>query len=177
MKLLKSFSVLSLFLVAASWAQFLPNIPAVEKDAKGNPKKFDYSIPLEGISDPGILLSHFSQRNVLIYYFSPMCGHCQASFPKFQKIVSDFEGQGLQGLAVSVGQMKRNSIRMFLDNLNNKQPVFADNARKFSDLYGSGHVPLMVLVKANGDYIRYTENSEQAYKDLREELTKTLAKK
>ncbi|NLB64655.1 MAG: TlpA family protein disulfide reductase [Fibrobacter sp.] len=176
MRTFKSVSVILSFFVMASFAQMLPNIPSVEKDDKGNPKKFDYSIPLEGISDPGILLSHFSQRNLLIYYFSPMCGHCQASFPKYQKIVQKYEAKGLQGMAVSVGQMKRNSIRMFLDNLDNKQPVFADNARKFSDLYGSGYVPLIVLVKANGEYIRYIESSDQALKDLTAELEKIFKK-
>jgi len=169
------FSVAIMALSAS--AQMLPIIPGPEKDSTGKFKLFDYSIPLEGISDPGILLSHFSQRPLLVFYYSPKCPHCQTTFPKFQAIVSNYEPKGLQGLAISVGQMKKNDIRMFMDQQNCRVPMFMDGNRKFSDLYGTGHVPLIMFVKENGQYIRYTENNDQALADLKAELNKHFSKK
>lgn len=158
-------------------AQFLPAVPSIEKDAKGTPKKMDFSIPLTGISDPGILFSHFSSRPLLIYYFSPKCPHCIQSYPKYQGMVKEFEARGLQGVAISIGGMKKNDIRMFMDQQNVQVPVLQDANRKFSDEYGSGHVPMMILVFDNGQFIRYTENNAELYDNVRNELTKKLSPK
>jgi peroxiredoxin len=160
------------FFTGVAHAQFLPPVPGIEKDEKGVPKKLDYSIPLTGISDPGILLSHFSQRPLFVFYFSPKCPHCQATFPKYQAILKEYEPRGLQGIAISVGAVKKNDIRMFMDQQNAQIPVFQDENRKFSDLYGTGHVPLMIVVLANGQFIRYTENSAETLDQIKAELNK-----
>jgi len=163
-------------LAGVSCAQFLPPVPSIEKDAKsGAPKKFDYSIPLTGISDPGILLSHFSQRVLFIFYYSPKCPHCQVSFPKYQALLKEYEAQGVQGIGISIGDMKKNDIRMFMDQHNCQVPMFQDSNRKFSDAYGSGHVPLMMLVFENGHYIRYSENNSETFDNIRDQLNKRFA--
>lgn len=173
-KFMTSFAVILLFMATSACAQLLPNIPAKEIDNTGKTKKFDYSLPLTGISDPGMLLSHFSQRPLLIFYYSPMCPHCQRTFPKFQELVKQNEAKGLQGIAISVGQIKKNDIRGFMDQLNVDVPMFQDSNRRFSELYGTGHVPMIVLVYPNGDYIRYKENNTQSLQDLANELTSIL---
>lgn len=171
-------AVLSVALFAgAAFAQFLPPVPTFEKDAKGQLKKMDFSIPLTGISDPGILFSHFSSRNLLVYYFSPKCPHCIASYPKYQELVKEYEARGLQGLAISIGGMKKNDIRMFMDQQNVQVPVLQDANRKFSDDYGSGHVPMMILVLDNGTFIRYTENNPEVYDNIRKDIEKKFAPK
>lgn len=158
-------------------AQFLPPVPSLEKDAKGAPKKMDFSLPLTGISDPGILYSHFSQRPLFIYYFSPKCPHCIATYPKYQSLLKEFEPRGLQGLAISIGGMKKNDIRMFMDQQNVQVPMLQDTDRKFSDAYGSGHVPEMIVVWENGTFIRYTENGPETLDQIKAEFTKKFAAK
>lgn len=168
---------IALFASVAS-AQFLPPVPGIEKDSTtGAIKKFDYSLPLTGISDPGILLSHFTQRPLLIIYFSPKCPHCQAAYPKFQELAKAYEPKGVQGLAVSIGMVKKNDIRMFMDQLNVQLPVFQDANGKFSTAYGSGHVPLFMLVFENGQYIRYTENGPDTFDQIKAELDKKFSPK
>ena len=163
------------FFVGTASAQLLPPVPSIEKDEKGVAKKFDYSVPLTGISDPGILMSHFSQRVLVMIYFSPKCPHCQATYPKYQALVKDFEARGAQGLAISVGNVKKNDIRFFMDQQNVQFPVFQDSNGKFSTLYGTGHVPLMMIVFENGQYIRYTENTPETLDQIRAELDKKFA--
>ncbi|HSQ43296.1 MAG TPA: TlpA disulfide reductase family protein [Fibrobacteraceae bacterium] len=176
-RILSSCVALALALSGLASAQLLPQVPSIEKDEKGVAKKFDYSLPLTGISDPGILLSHFSQRPLLIFYFSPKCPHCQATFPKFQALLQKYENNGVQGLAISLGAVKRNDIRGFIDQQNVQVPVFQDENRKFSDNYGSGHVPLMMLVFENGQYIRYTENTPETLEQIQVQLDKLFAPK
>jgi len=176
-RILHSIFAIALFAGVAS-AQFLPAVPAIEKDsATGAIKKFDYSLPLTGISDPGILLTHFTQRPLLLIYFSPKCPHCQAAYPKFQEIAKAYEPKGLQGLAISIGVVKKNDIRMFMDQLNVQIPVFQDANGKFSSSYGSGHVPMFMLVFENGQYIRYTENGPETFEQIKAELDKKFAPK
>ena len=175
-RLLSAVLTVALF-TGAAFAQFLPPVPTLEKDAKGQPKKMDFSIPLTGISDPGILLSHFSNRPLFIFYFSPKCPHCIATYPKYQALLKEYEARGLQGLAISIGGMKKNDIRMFMDQQNAQVPMLQDTNRKFSDEYGSGHVPLMILVWENGTFIRYTENNAEVLDQIKAELDKKFAAK
>ncbi len=171
----KIFTVVALLTAVAS-AQFLSQAPSIEKDAKGVAKKINYGITLGGISDPGILLSHFSQRPLLVYYYSPKCPHCQQSYPKFLAVLKDFESKGLQGIAISVGNAKKNDIRAFMDQHSQQVPMFQDDAGKFGGTYGSGHVPMMMLVFADGTYIRYTENNSETIPQIRAELSRKLGK-
>ena len=67
---------LIVFAAAMSFAQFAPepqvaNITLMMDSTTNQPMKMDFSKHLSGISDPGILFSHFSNRPLLIYYFRP----------------------------------------------------------------------------------------------------------
>lgn len=177
MKSVMRIALLIALFVGITQAQFLAPVPSLEKDTKGQNKKFEYTIPLTGISDPGILLQHFSQRMVLVYYFSPKCPHCQHTFPKYQAMVKEFEGKGLTGIAISVGDAKKNDIRAFMDQQNSQVAMFQDTNGKFSAAYGTGHVPLAILVFPDGTFIRYTENGAETYAQIRDQIVKKFAKK
>lgn len=53
----------------------MADVQLMQDSTTNQPMKMDFSKPLAGISDPGILFSHFSNRPLLIYYFSPKCPH------------------------------------------------------------------------------------------------------
>lgn len=163
-----------------SFAQLLPvepPAPTLMVDEKGTPLKMDYKIPLVGISDPGMLFSHFTQRPLVIFYFSPKCPHCQQNYPSVQKLIKEYESKGLTGLAVSVGGVTKNDIRGFMEQHNASISFFQDANRQFSDNYGNGYVPIMYLVHENGTMIRYTEGGNVAMKHLREALDLKFKKK
>ena len=60
------------------------NIQLMQDSTTHAPMKMDFSKPLVGINDPGILFSHFGNRPLLIYYFSPKCPHCRLGGRKAQ---------------------------------------------------------------------------------------------
>ncbi len=146
-------------LVATPFAQRLPvedTGPITEIDKNGVEKKMDFKLPLIGVSDQGLLFSHFSQRPLLIYYFSAKCPHCQKSYPGVQKLSDQYTPKGLTTIAVAVSHNKKSDIRSFISDIGVRVPMLQDKDRKFSDLYGSGSVPLVILVQPDGTFIRYT---------------------
>ena len=141
------------------------------------PMKMDFSKPLVGINDPGILFSHFSNRPLLIYYFSPKCPHCQKHFPEVQGIMKEYEKSGATGIAIAIsGSIKKNDIRMFIDQFKVVVPVFQDTNQKFGPIYGNGYVPVLYLVLEDGTIYRYETLDEANINHLRATLNKALNK-
>jgi thiol-disulfide isomerase/thioredoxin len=162
MKFLFSLFMTLSFCTVYSFAQLAPKeSPAIKlmQDSSTHALlKMDFSIPLIGISDPGMLFSHFSARPLLIFYFSPKCPHCQDKFPVIQAIIKEYESKGLTGIGISLGgTIKKNDVRLFMDQSNATIPIFQDTNIKFGPLYGTGYVPVVFLVNSNGTFYRYGE--------------------
>jgi len=147
------------------------------KDEAGQLLKMDFSIPLVGISDPGMLFSHFSNENLLIYYFSPKCPHCQRHFPIFQKLIQQYKKDGFNGIGIAIGgSIKKNDIRLFAEHFHSAEPIFQDATRKFGRTYGTGYVPAAYLILKDGTIYRYGEINDDSIKNLRAKLDKLYAK-
>jgi len=146
-------------------------------DAKKVPIKMNFKISLTGISDPGKLFATYSSRPLVLFYFAPKNQQSQASYSAVQKLIKEFEPMGLTSLAISVGEVTRKDILGFM-NQNNASIDFAQDVRReFNTSYGTGSLPVIYLVYANGTFIRYTESNDTALKQLRDELQKIFPKK
>lgn len=176
--------VLSILALTASvsFAQLAPepqmaDVQLMQDSTTNQPMKMDFSIPLTGISDPGILFSHFSKRPLLIYYFSPKCPHCQRHFPEMQDLMKEYEKDGLTGIAVGLGGgIKKNDIRMFIDQFHAVIPVFQDANGKFGPVYGTGYIPVVYLVQKDGTFYRYETLNEANMNHMRATLNKMFKK-
>ena len=161
----------------ATFAQLAPepqmaDIPLMQ-DSTGTPMKMDFSLPMTGVSDPGIVFSHFAKRPLMIYYFSPKCPHCQKHFPEIQGIMKEYDSAGISGIAIAIGgNIKKNDIRMFIDQFKATIPVFQDGSQKFGPTYGNGYVPVLYLVMPDGTFYRYESMDEQHINHLRSVLNK-----
>lgn len=166
----------------SSFAQLAPapqmaNVQLMKDSSSNELMKIDFSLPLTGVSDPGILFSHFSKRPLLIYYFSPKCPHCQRHFPEIQNIMKEYEASGLTGVAIGLGGgIKKNDIRMFIDQYHAVIPVFQDVNMKFGPLYGTGYIPVLYLVQPDGTFYRYETLDEANVNHLRATLNKMFNK-
>lgn len=175
---------LSLIALSASisFAQLAPepqmaDIQLMQDSTTNQPMKMDFSKPLTGISDPGILFSHFSNRPLLIYYFSPKCPHCQRHFPEMQDLMKEYEKDGLTGIAIGLGGgIKKNDIRLFIDQFHAVIPVFQDADGKFGPAYGTGYIPVVYLVQKDGTFYRYETLNEANMNHLRATLNKMFKK-
>ena len=171
--------ILALLTIAATatFAQLAPEPQSADvslmKDSTGANMKMDFSLPLSGVSDPGILFSHFAKRNLLVYYFSPKCPHCQKHMPEIQAIMKEYESSGVAGIAIAIGgNIKKNDIRMFIDQYKVVIPVFQDGSQKFGPTYGNGYVPVLYLIQPDGTFYRYESLDEAHINHLRTILNK-----
>ncbi len=174
----------SLVILAATmcFAQFAPepqvaDIKLMMDSKTEQPMKMDFSKHLSGISDPGIMFSQFSNRPLLIYYFSPKCPHCQKHFPEIQNLIREYESKGLTGIAIGLnGGIKKNDIRLFIDQYHAVIPVFQDTDSEFGPVYGTGYIPVVYLVQKDGTFYRYETLNEANMNHLRSTLNKILKK-
>lgn len=167
---------------AASFAQLAPEPPMADvqlmQDSTTNkPMKMDFSLPLSGISDPGIVFSHFGNRPLMIYYFSPKCPHCQRHMPEIQTLMKEYEANGLTGIAIGIGGgIKKNDIRRFIDEYKVSIPVFQDGDYKFAPLYGTGYIPVVYLVNKDGTFYRYETLNDANMNHMKAKLNELFKK-
>lgn len=144
-------------------AQFLTDTPPPqgESNTAGAKLYFDYSIPLKGITVSVSDFKAYQDQPTLVYYFSALCPHCKSSYPLIAKVSDQFKDLGLKTIAVAINNNSRIDVLKFSKELKAKLPFAQDISRQFSDKYGVGHVPLAVLIKPDGTYIRYDHVGEQ----------------
>lgn len=134
-----------------------PNRRSVEPERLQRAEKMDFSLSPEPISNPDLLFSHFSNRKLLIFYFSAKCVHCQRAFPAVQSLARELESQGVSTVAVAIKNNSKEDVRRFIRDFSCEIPVFHDKTREFSTAYGTGSVPLILTVSEGGEYKKFVE--------------------
>ncbi len=136
-------------------------VPKFETDKKGRRLTLDFSLASNPISNADMKLAHFSQRKLLIYYFSAKCPHCQTAFPFVQKLSRELAPSGITTIAIAVKNNSPDDVRGFIREYQVHLPVFHDNERLFGENYGTGTIPLILMVNEKGEYVRYREFDPQ----------------
>lgn len=130
--------------------------PTFEIDKKtGKRAHVNFSLAPKPVSDAGLKFSQFANRKLVIFYFSAKCPHCQHAFPHVQKIGDELASQGFTSIAIAIKYNSEDDIRGFIRDYKVHIPVFQDEDRKFGENYGTGSIPLILLVNDKGEYIRY----------------------
>jgi thiol-disulfide isomerase/thioredoxin len=132
-------------------------VPPFQMDNKGNRKQLDFSLALRPISNPDILFAHFSNRDLVIFYFSPKCMHCRKAFPYIQSLAGEISESGANTIAIAVRNSTENDVRNFIRKQNCSLPVFHDTDRSFGQKYGTGNIPIVVAVNQYGEYIIFKD--------------------
>jgi thiol-disulfide isomerase/thioredoxin len=171
------FFLLVLCAFTAVNAQLLPGskpVQAYMTDSAGKQLLMDFGIKLNGIKDANMPFSVFSSRPLMIYYFSPFCPHCQRSYGGIQQVAKEYEQKGLMSIAVSVGNVGKRDILMFMEERNASIPFFQDSEQDFSKKYGDGYVPRLYLVSSDGKIVRYTSLENENLKEIKADIEKLL---
>jgi len=169
---------LALFCVLGNaYAQMLPGAKPITTpmaDSAGNLILMDFSMKLVGIKDANMPFSVFNRRPLMVYYFSPHCPHCQKGYGGVQKMGKEYEQKGLTSIAVSVGNVGKRDILMFMEQQNASLPFFQDSEQEFGKKYGDGYVPRLYLISPDGKVTRYTNTEGEHLKDIRTDIDKLL---
>lgn len=133
---------------AAPAAPVAPTAPA----APAKSAKMNFDIPLTPLKQKDLSFNIYRNRWSFLFYFSPTCGHCQHTYPWVQKMRATYEKKGLAFAAIASGSASQDDIRMFDTDFKLDMPAFQDGSRQFGQAYGTGSVPLLVIVKPDGSY-------------------------
>lgn len=133
-------------------AQAAPAATTAPAAAVAKPSKVNFDIPLTPLKQKDLNFGLFRNRWTLLFYFSPTCGHCQHSYPTIQKFRTAYEKKGLAFAAIVSGSASQDDIRMFDADYKLDMPSFQDATRQFGQAYGTGSVPLLLLVKPDGSF-------------------------
>lgn len=137
--------------------------PTFEIDKKTNKRAhINFALTPKPISDANLKFSHFANRKLLIFYFSAKCPHCQHAIPYVQKLADELNAQGFTSIAIAIKYNTEDDIRGFIRDYSVHLPVFYDDDRSIGENYGTGSIPLLIVVNEKGEYIRYkTFDAEQ----------------
>ncbi|MCB9496425.1 MAG: TlpA family protein disulfide reductase [Fibrobacteria bacterium] len=137
--------------------------PAVAPAAPVTPTRpttVDFAIPMMPVKQKDLSFEIFRNRWSLLFYFLPTCGHCQHTYPWIQELRASYEKKGLAFAAITSGSASAEDIQMFDTDFKLDMPAFTDVSRQFGSLYGTGSVPLILLVKPDGTYTSWTGSSD-----------------
>ena len=152
--------------------------PTFELDKKTNKRAhMDFNLNPKPISEMILKYSSFSNRKLLVFYFSAKCPHCQHAYPFVAKLSDELAAQGVASLALAIKFNTEDDIRGFIRDYKVHVPVFYDEDRTFGDNYGTGSIPLIVLVNEKGEYIRYKSFDENETPKMIKEAVMQFAKK
>jgi hypothetical protein len=74
-----------------------------------------------------------------------------------QKLSDELAAQGFQAIAIAIKYNSEDDIRGFIRDYKVRMPVFHDEDRRFGENYGTGSIPLILMVNDKGEYIRYKQ--------------------
>ena len=158
-------------------AQLLPGSKPVQTymtDSTGKLLIMDFNIKLTGIKDVNTPFSVFSSRPLMVYYFSPFCPHCQRSYGGVQQVAKEYEQKGLTSLAISIGNVGKRDVLMFMEQQKASIPFYQDSEQDFSKKYGDGYVPRLYLVSPDGKIVRYGSVENEHIKEIKADIEKLL---
>lgn len=144
----------------------------------GMPAKMNPTVKVTGVSYEGEDLKGFTNKPLLVLYFSTTCPHCRHAAPEILAIANEFASSGLTTLAIASGGNPKRAIRTFIDDLkwNENIKVGWDEHRQFGELYSDGYVPKVYLVNPDGSYKLYGA-FEKEKEQLKEEIKALLGGK
>jgi thiol-disulfide isomerase/thioredoxin len=175
MRTLSIFSLVALFSIASAQPTPAPVGPvAAAAPTKAKPTHVDFSIPLKPLKQKDLSFEMLKSRWSLLMYFSPTCGHCQHTFPYIRGFRDKFEKKGLAVAAIATGYASAEDIAVFDKDFNLDVMAFQDDTKKFSELYGTGSVPLIMLVAPDGTYQTWNASDSATIASMDSAIHKAL---
>ena len=160
-----------------------------DKEAKGGDGKSEKSeISCKGKPEIGKSASTFSLTSVnggnkmaiekgkvtIVDFWATWCEPCKKSFPKYQELYVKYKASGLEILAISVDDEKK-EIPDFIKTYGAKFPVGWDEGHKVADCYKPPNMPSAYVIDKNG-VVKFVRNGyhDGEEKELEKEIKSLL---
>ncbi|HQF54363.1 MAG TPA: TlpA disulfide reductase family protein [Fibrobacteria bacterium] len=171
--LIAFFAVACLIFVRSAWKRDVPAVVQVYRWMHDT-TRIDFDLPLESIDGSNRTFSEFKQKRILLFYFSPTCGHCQKAFSRIKMYRDKYQGDSLSVVAVVTGKASTEDVVAFRSDFQLDMPTFRDKSRQFSKLYNSGSVPLMLLVSRDGTFEAWNSADSSTLDSVENAIRKSI---
>ncbi|MCW5835824.1 MAG: redoxin domain-containing protein [Labilithrix sp.] len=110
----------------------------------------------------------------IIDFWATWCEPCKKSFPKYQELYVKYKASGLEILAISVDDEKK-EIPDFIKTYGAKFPVGWDEGHKIADCYKPPNMPSAYVIDKNG-VVKFVHNGyhDGEEKELEKEIKSLL---
>lgn len=94
-------------------------------------------------------LSDFRGKGVFLNFWGTWCEPCKEEMPYMVDLYKDFQKQGVEILAVNVGESNY-LVNKFKKNYHLNFPVLIDNSKDVQNAYGIDPIPTSFFIDPNG---------------------------
>ncbi|TQR05012.1 thiol-disulfide oxidoreductase ResA [Psychrobacillus soli] len=116
-------------------------------------------------------LSDYKGQGVFLNFWGTWCKPCEREFPLMDKHYQDYKDQGLQILAVNIGESNF-AVQKYVDRKGLTFPVLIDSNKSVMETYNINPLPTTMLVNPEGkiEKIITGEMSDDAIKQNMEQI-------
>lgn len=108
-----------------------------------------YGFELERLDGGKMSLASLRGKVVLVNFWATWCGPCRVEMPMLQKLYEEYRGQGLEVVAVSVGE-PRTDVAPFIQTHGFTFPVLLDEDTATANAYLAGAIPMSLIIDRDG---------------------------
>ena len=110
----------------------------------------NFTLPL--LNGTSVSLSDYKGKYVILNFWATWCPPCRAEMPSMETLYRRFNSQGLEILAVDVGE-NTNTVQQFIQNNNYTFPILLDRNNRVSGIYGITALPTSYIIDREGKII------------------------
>lgn len=116
-------------------------------------------------------LSDYEGQGVFLNFWGTWCKPCEREMPYMNNQYQQFKDQGVQTLAVNVGDSEL-SVNKFAERHKLSFPIVIDKDGQVQTAYGIGTLPATFLIDKEGKVIKYHTGqlTEEMIKDFMEQV-------
>ncbi|MFC5541874.1 MAG: thiol-disulfide oxidoreductase ResA [Bacilli bacterium] len=118
-------------------------------------------------------LSDYSGSGVVVNFWATYCPPCQKEMPTIEKAYQEFQDQGIEVLAINVGEPAL-FVHSFISKNNVSFPILLDRDEQVSKTYGVLNLPITLFIK-DGEIMEEI-NGELTEQTLRDNMEKMITK-
>ena len=117
---------------------------------KNRQDPINFTLPLLGGRNAS--LSSYKGKVVILNFWATWCPPCRAEMPSMETLYQRFKNQGLEILAVDLGE-ERSEVQQFINNNRYTFPVLLDLDGKNITRYGVSGIPTTYILDREGKII------------------------
>ncbi|MHB8949263.1 MAG: TlpA family protein disulfide reductase [Rhodoferax sp.] len=106
-------------------------------------------VPMQGLSGPSHLLSHYRGKPLIINVWASWCGPCQQEMPSLERLARSRLGQQFAVIGISTDDY-RDAALGFLKRYPSSFSHYIDSQLALENMLGANRLPLTLLVDAQG---------------------------